>query len=283
MTIPIQAQVTNPVTGVFGTGQVQFFTTSGAWTVPLGIGKVRVRLWGAGGPYNTNASNYGGGGGGGFALKAIYDLSGVTSIAVTVGAGVFNVSNGTSGNTTSGGTSSFGSYVSATGGAGGGTTAIQNAGGTGVGGDFNFTGGNGAYSSTVSSGGGGGVASIFGNGGNGGSTGNGLTGTGGAGGGSGSIAQNTFCTGGTGGFGNSGAVQYASGASNPLVFNLPVSGFAGQFFSLDLIGTGGGGTYQIAGVNGGGGAYGAYPGFPGGGNGYNSTGTAGNGLVIVEW
>ena len=109
MTVPIQSQIFNPITGVFGTGQMQFFGPgqSGTWTVPAGVGKVRVRLFGAGAGQS--------GGGGGFALKTIYDLSGVTSVAVTVGAGV----NG------SGGTSSFGSYVSASGGVGGNLLACQ--------------------------------------------------------------------------------------------------------------------------------------------------------------
>ena len=64
MTIAIQSQISNPITGVFGTGQVQIFSTSGVWTVPPGIGKVRVRLWGAGGSFCNTSTNYGGGGGG---------------------------------------------------------------------------------------------------------------------------------------------------------------------------------------------------------------------------
>jgi len=101
MAIQEISQAFNPITGVFGTGQVQVFGTSGSWTVPTGISRVRARVWGGGG-YNS-------GSGGGFSLRAIYDLTGVTSVAVTVGAA------GISGVTT-GGTSSFGSYCSATGG-----------------------------------------------------------------------------------------------------------------------------------------------------------------------
>jgi len=74
MSIPIQSQIFNPITGVFGTGQMQIFGSgqSGIWYIPLGIGKVRVRMWGGGGGVA------GPGGGGGFALKTIYDLTGVT-------------------------------------------------------------------------------------------------------------------------------------------------------------------------------------------------------------
>lgn len=136
MNIPMVANYsTNPISGTFGTGNVKFFSSSGTWTVPAGIGKVRARIWG-GGAY--------GGGGGGFSLVTVYNLYGVTSIPVTVGSG------GTSSSST-GGTSSFGSYASATGGLAG-----AGGGGTGVNGDINTTGGGNT---------GGGVASIYGNGG----------------------------------------------------------------------------------------------------------------------
>ncbi len=39
----------NPVSGVFGTGQILVFPTSGTWTVPPGVGKVRARVWSGGG------------------------------------------------------------------------------------------------------------------------------------------------------------------------------------------------------------------------------------------
>lgn len=133
MSVPIQSQIFNPITGVFGTGQLQIYGVggSGTWVVPPGIGKVRVRLWGGGGGY---------GGGGGFALKTITDLAGVTSIPVIVGG--------------PGGTSSFGQYVYATGGQNSGSS--DQIAGIGVGGDINYAGGN-----TI----GGGAGSLFGNGG----------------------------------------------------------------------------------------------------------------------
>ena len=58
----IQQSTTNPITGVFGTGQVKMFTVgSSTWTVPIGITRCRARVWGAGGGNS--------GCGGGFAMK----------------------------------------------------------------------------------------------------------------------------------------------------------------------------------------------------------------------
>jgi len=240
----------NPVSGVFGTGQVQMYFASGTWSVPPGIGKVRARMWGGGG-YNA-------GSGGGFSLRAVYDLTGVTSVAVTVGAG------GVSGSTT-GGTSSFGSYCSATGGLTNGGAA-----GAGSGGDINNTGGIGGGGAN----GGGGSASIFGDGNR--PTGNAATSKGGAGGGATS----------TGTFGGNGFLGIGSGR-NLVGSSPPTSGL--QQFSIDFIGTGGGGGHSQNGINGGGGGeavagqptWGGIPG--GGGGGQICLGTGGQGLVIVEW
>ena len=63
----------------------------------------------------------------------------------------------------------------------------------------------------------------------------------------------------------------------------PTAGAYTTFPSIDFIGTGGGGVYQICPVNGGGGGYYTPGGWPGGGGGYNSTYYGGGGLVIVEW
>lgn len=276
MAIAIQSQISNPVTGVFGTGQVQFFATSGTWIVPPGIGKVRVRLWGAGGPWGSGG-NYGGGGGGGFAIKAIYDLSGVTSVPVTVGQPVSSTTS-----SASGGTSSFGSYVSAT----GGTANIgvtYPPGGTGIGGDVNYTGGYGIGAS--SSGGGGGAASIFGNGGNASVSGPAPASSGGAGGGYGASSPNYANSGGNGFLGAGATLANTSYAS------LTPASTGMNVFSIDFIGTGGGGCPSSNGINGGGGGFNANGGFPGGGSGYNSSGIYNGtttvygapGLVIVEY
>src|SRR6185312_14155685 len=109
--------------------------------------QVEVEVWGAGsGSYaSVPGLPSGGGSGGGYARKRITGLTPGQAINVTVGTG------GTAGNVsgvapTAGGSSSFGSYVSASGGALNylATTASpQNGatpGGVGVGGDVNFGG-----------------------------------------------------------------------------------------------------------------------------------------------
>lgn len=247
MTIPTQvAQVVNPFSGVFGNGEMQIIPVSGTFNVPLGVSRVRVRLWGAGGSGGGPI-----GSGGGFAMRVI-QLGSTTSVAVTVGSSATNAA---------GGTSSFGSYVSATGGGGSGTSG----GGTGVGGDINYLGGAGATSSA--SGGGGGAASLFGTGGGGAF--NVVTRSGGSGGGGSST------TAGGNGIFSTGASQLSSQGS-PVP---PTSGMISP--SIDFIGTGGGGTSSgnVDGVNGGGGAGNSgVGGFPGGGG-----VSGGRGLVIVEY
>lgn len=238
MSVPVQSQVFNPISGVFGNGNVRIFTSSGTWNVPPGVANVRARCFGAGG---SNS-----GSGGGFTMLAIYGLSGVTSVAVTVGAAVAS---------TAGGTSSFGSYCSATGGGTAGAAA-----GTGIGGDINTTGGLGASGQ-----GGGGVASLFGDGGRGGIS-NGFSG---ASGGGASTGASTI--GGSGFFGSGGL------AAVPAAANLPT-------FSIDFIGTGGGGALNQPGINGGGGGgTGTSGGYPGGGSGTGTGGIGAAGMVIVEW
>jgi len=138
----------------------QVFTVSGTWTKPTDCQTVRVTVIGGGGGgggcYSNNGYSMkcGGGGGGGYATKII-DVSGISSVSVTVGSagtggsGNYNTSDaGFAGS--SGGTSSFGTHVSATGGAGGGGGARWNGSsgsagatneGTGTNGDLNIKGG----------------------------------------------------------------------------------------------------------------------------------------------
>jgi hypothetical protein len=257
MSIPTQSQISNPVTGVFGTGQMQIFGAggTGVWLVPAGIDKVRVRMWGAGG---SSAAGTSSAGGGGFALKVIYGLSSVTSVPVIVGTVAPN---------SSGGTSSFGSYVSATGGSL--YSSLYGVGGIGINGDINYQGGSG-YTT------GGGVASLFGNGG-------------------GWNASQTFPMPGASGYGvginngtaGSGLLGTGGGGYTTSGSSVPAgTGFNGQF-SIDFIGTGGGGGYAGPGANGGGGSAaggGVYQGggYPGGGGGGNGAMGA-PGMVIVEW
>lgn len=235
MAVPITSQIYNPITGVFGGGNVQFYTRTGVWNVPPGVGKVRARMWGAGGTA-----------GGGFSMITVYSLTGITSIPVIVGAAL---SSGSSQFVS--GTSSFGSYASATGGA---ASGGANYGGYGIGGDINNDGG---------FGGGGGSASLIGNGGS-----TSYANSGGAG--SGSVTGSS--AGGTGFLSPGGFHTTTAGttASSPAGLSAP--------FSIDFIGTGGG-MPTGQGINGGGGSLG---GFPGGGSTTSSYAGAG-GLVIVEW
>ncbi len=130
----------------FGSG-VQSFTASGNFIVPAGVTQAEVELWGGGsGSFaSTSGIASGGGSGGGYARKLVTGLMPGQTISVTGGAG------GAGGTTAggaagSGGTSTFGQFVSATGGSLNylaTTSAPQNGAtppGVGVGGDVNFTG-----------------------------------------------------------------------------------------------------------------------------------------------
>jgi hypothetical protein len=136
----------------------QVFTASGTFTVPAGVSAVKVTVIGGGGNGGnaTNTAGAGGGGGGGASVKYVTGLTAGGTVTVTVG-GIA-------------GTSSFGAYCSATGGA---TAANASsggsgggAGGTGTGGDLNITGSSGlggyyindACVGTMTAGGNGGAA-----------------------------------------------------------------------------------------------------------------------------
>lgn len=130
----------------FKSGFVALTTTS-SWTVPpilkLGLKKASVEVYGGGGGGGLRATSPGaaGGGQGGIAYK-IVDLTGVSTVAVTIGAGGIGAT--VDGNTGgAGSTSDFGGFVSATGGTGGTSGAVAQAatGGVGVGGTLNTTGG----------------------------------------------------------------------------------------------------------------------------------------------
>jgi hypothetical protein len=133
----------------FGSG-VQSFTTSGNFIVPSGVTQVEVEVWGGGaGSYASvsgvsTGSGSGGGSGGGYARKRVTGLTPGQSVSVVVGPGG---NAGTAGvGATAGGTSSFGAYVSATGGSLNSLATIaspQNGAtpaGYGINGDVNLTG-----------------------------------------------------------------------------------------------------------------------------------------------
>jgi len=130
----------------FGSG-VQSFQSSDTFIVPLGVSQIEVELWGGGsGSYaSISTSPSGGGSGGGYARKLIQGVLPGQIISVAVGNGGVA---GTTGGIPAGpgGTTSFGQYVSATGGS---LNYLASAGspmygatpsGTGINGDVNLSG-----------------------------------------------------------------------------------------------------------------------------------------------
>jgi hypothetical protein len=111
---------------------IQEFSSSGTWTKPSVGTKALVELWGGGGSGGRGQSGDpgGGGGGGGYAFKllTLSDLD--PTEAVTIGdGGALVTTSQTVGN--SGGTTTFGSYLSAYGGAGGRVNGDKGGGGGG--------------------------------------------------------------------------------------------------------------------------------------------------------
>lgn len=105
---------------------VVLFASSGSWTVPAGVTTAKVTVCGGGGG-SSGTSTAVIGGQGGFASAYLTGLTPGSSITVTIGAG------GSSGSSaTAGGTTSFGSFLSATGGTAGSGSATNGTRGTGT-------------------------------------------------------------------------------------------------------------------------------------------------------
>jgi hypothetical protein len=193
-----------------GFSAMQVFTGSGNFVVPNGVTTVRVRVLGGGASSGYHSTMPGAGGGaGGEALGVVSGLTAGQSIAVTVGAGGVALTAPGAGN--NGGTSSFGTYMSATGGTGGnGGTVTQfamagGAGGIGTGGQINRGGSYGSDSIVVACRGGDGGGPGNGRAASGPQVGMSATGYGGGGGGGGTTTSGTL-VGSPGGAGAPGIV-----------------------------------------------------------------------------
>lgn len=184
------------------------FETPGVtnWTVPLamrlGIVKPKVTVVGAGGAGSRINATAGAGGAAGGAAIGIIDLTGVTSVSITIGAGGVVAATGVSAG--SGGTSSFGAYMSATGGNGGSGGGQGTVAGVGTGGTLNLKGLAGDHSTANTTaaiyGGGHGGGSLYGGGGRAASQSTATAGENGqqGGGGAGSVGSAIAGTGGNG-------------------------------------------------------------------------------------
>ena len=128
-----------------GLTSVQVFTSTGTYTKPAGINLIRVELCGSGGggAGGVNSTRLGGAGAAGGYSSELIDVSSLSStVAVTIGAGGAGGGEETDGS--AGASSSFGSYLSATGGAAGDyDIGVTSLGGAGSGGHINLTGGGG--------------------------------------------------------------------------------------------------------------------------------------------
>jgi len=215
----------------------EVFTSSGTWTKPTAGTIALITIWGGGGGGGRNQGNEASGGGGGACVQGLYQLSDLPgSASVTIGAG--GTSQAGNGNGGIGGTSSFGSLLSAYGGGGG---ANNTAGGGGGGGSLSAGG--------ISSGGNG-HGSVL-DGGNGATLGSPTRGNwGGGGGGRGATGGANAYWGGAGGGGCDSATQRAGGTS--LLGGNGSTSNTGTAASVP--GGGGGGSNQAAVASGAGGA-----------------------------
>ena len=130
------------VSGNVGLQNIAVFTSSGTWTKPSGITRIKVYVTGGGGgggSHNGDDAN-GGGGAGATAIKII-DVTSVSSVSVTIGSGGGGSSGNSSNGAGNGNASSFGSYCTGGGGEGPNNWGIGGSGGVASGGDLNLRGG----------------------------------------------------------------------------------------------------------------------------------------------
>jgi hypothetical protein len=155
--------ITIAASGGGGFSNIQVFNTTGTWTNPGNVDKVKVTVTGGGG---GGGGRQGSGGGGGGSVIEIIPFPTATNVPITIGNG--GVGGNTSGpGSSSGNTSSFGPYCSASGGVGApgpGTNpgAQGGVGGVGSGGNINIYG---IEGSPAGSGGGPGGPTFYGTGG----------------------------------------------------------------------------------------------------------------------
>ena len=133
-----------------GFNSVQVFPATGTWTKPTGVTKILVFITGGGGGGMYRSGDGGHGGGAASTAIKFLDVSSISTVEVTIGAGGVGGSSSDPYNAPAGGASAFGvapATVHCTAGGGGATsgTGVPGPGGTATGGDVNVVGGGGAY------------------------------------------------------------------------------------------------------------------------------------------
>ncbi len=125
-----------------GAVQMDVYTSNGTWYKPSGVKKILVRICASGGA----GSGVGEAGGAGGYAEEIIDVTGISSVSVTIGQPGSWGGTYYSGGAANGGSSSFGNYLSASGGQGA-NRQYQHCGGlpgVGSGGQLNLYGGGGS-------------------------------------------------------------------------------------------------------------------------------------------